>query len=108
MKKAYVAKNPADAHLMKALLEGEGIEAKVTGEFIYSCRGEIPISPDTLPSVWVVEDSKYEKAEEIIRLFKLNENGSKGNEEEWKCSGCGEMNEGIFTECWQCGVVRIL
>ena len=91
---------------MKALLEGEGIQSEVIGEFLYGCRGEVPISPDTLPSVWVVEDSDYEKAEEIIRQYKLTENGGMSNGEEWKCSRCREMNEGIFTECWQCGAIR--
>ena len=106
MKKVYVAKNPADAHLLKALLGGEGIQAEVIGEFLYSCRGEVPISPDSLPSVWVVDDSECEKAEEIIKLYRLAENGAKDNGVEWKCTGCGETNEGLFTECWQCGKSR--
>lgn len=106
MKKVYVAKNPADAHLLKALLEGEDIRADVIGEFLYRCRGEVPISRDTLPSVWVVEDADSEKAEEIIRQYRLAENGPRENDEEWKCAGCGETNEGLFTECWQCGKSR--
>ncbi len=108
MKKVYVAKNPADAHLLRALLEGEGIEANVMGEFLYTCRGEVPISPDSLPSVWVVHDADSEKAEEIIRQYKLTEDGTKESGEEWKCAGCGETNEGVFTECWQCGKSRSL
>jgi len=106
MKKVYVAKNPADAHLLKALLEGEGIPSDVIGEFLYSCRGEVPIAPDSLPTVWVVDDSDHEKAVEIIRQYRLAENGAKDNGAEWKCSGCGETNEGLFTECWQCGRSR--
>ena len=108
MKKVYIAKNPADAHLLKALLEGEGIAADVIGEFLYSCRGEVPISRDTLPSVWVMDDADSEKAEEIIRQYRLAENGARENDEEWKCAGCGETNEGLFTECWQCGKSRAL
>ncbi len=108
MKKVYVAKNPADAHLLRALLEGEGLEANVMGEFLYSCRGEVPISPDSLPSVWVKHDADSEKAEEIIRQYKLNENGVKEGGEEWTCSRCDETNEGVFTECWQCGRSRPL
>ena len=108
MKKVYIAKNPADAHLLKALLEGEGIQADVIGEFLYSCRGEVPISRDTLPSVWVIDDSDSEKAEELIRQYRLTENGAREHGEEWKCAGCGEANEGLFTECWQCGKSRPL
>ncbi len=108
MKKVYVAKNPADAQLLKALLEGEGIPANVIGEFLFNCRGELPFSSDTLPSVWVVEDSDCEKAEEIIKQYKLTEANSMDSGEEWKCGGCGETNEGVFTECWQCGKSRPL
>lgn len=106
MKKVYTAKNPADAHLLKALLEGEGIQADVIGEFLYNCRGEVPITRDTLPSVWVVDDSDCEKAEEIIRQYGLTENGARHDGEDWKCPGCGETNEGPFTDCWQCGRSR--
>ena len=108
MKKVYVAKNPVDAELLKALLDGEDIQAEMIGEFLYSCRGEVPISPDSLPSVWVVDDSDYEQADEIIRQYRLAENGARSNGEEWKCAGCGEMNEGVFSECWQCGASRPL
>lgn len=108
MKKIYLAENPADAHLLKALLEGEGIRADVVGEFLYSCRGEVPIAPDSMPSVWVIDDSDFEKAEEIIRGYRLTENGARNNGEEWKCAGCGETNEGLFTECWKCGKSRPL
>lgn len=108
MKKVYAARNPADAHLLRALLEGEGIPADVIGEFLYSCRGEVPISPDSLPSVWVVDDSDCEKAQEIIRQYRLAEDAPGDDGEEWKCSGCGETNEGLFTECWQCGKSRPL
>src|SRR5512145_3212586 len=108
MKKVYVARNPADAHLLKALLEGEGIPARVIGEFLFGCRGEVPISPDSLPSVWVEDDSDCGKAEEIIRQYRLNESGSGDSGEEWTCAGCGETNERLFTECWQCGRSRAL
>ncbi len=108
MKKVYVARNPADAHLLRALLEGEGIRADVIGEFLYSCLGELPISPDCRPSVWVVDDSDCEKAEEIIGRYKLAEDAPRDDREEWKCSGCGETNEDLFMECWQCGRSRPL
>jgi hypothetical protein len=39
--------NPTDAHLLKGLLESEGIEAVVQGEFLWIARGEVPITTDT-------------------------------------------------------------
>ena len=70
MKKVYVAKNPADAHLLKGLLEGENIETEVRGEFLNGVRGEVPITPDTCPSVWVMDDADYDRAMELVSTFR--------------------------------------
>ena len=105
MKKIYIAKNPADAHLLKGLLEGENIEAEVRGEFLYGVRGEVPITPDTCPSVWVMDDADYDRAMELVSTFHEGEPTSPVEGEAWRCR-CGEENEGQFTECWRCGKAR--
>jgi len=104
LKKVYIAKNPADAHLLKGLLEGENIEAEVRGEFLYGVRGEVPITLDTCPSVWVTDDVDYDQAMEIVSTF-LEEPPNPIAGKAWKCS-CGEENESQFTECWSCGKAR--
>ena len=73
MKKVFIAKNPADAHLLKGLLEGENIEAEVRGEFLYGVRGEVPITQDTCPSVWVMDDADYNRAMELVLSFREGE-----------------------------------
>ena len=105
MKKVYTARNPADAHLLKGLLEGENIEAEVRGEFLYGVRGEVPITPDTCPSVWVMDDSDYDRAMELVSTFRVGESPIPIEGEAWRCS-CGEENESQFTECWSCGKGR--
>ncbi len=105
MKKVYIAKNPADAHLLKGLLEGENIPAEVRGEFLYGVRGEVPITPDTCPSVWVTDDADYDRAMELVSSFREGEPTNPIEGEVWRCS-CGEENEGQFTECWSCGKAR--
>jgi len=105
LKKVYIANNPADAHLLKGLLEGENIEAEVRGEFLYGVRGEVPITPDTCPSVWVMDDSDYDKAMELVSIFREGESTKPVGGEPWHCS-CGEENESQFTECWSCGKAR--
>ena len=108
MKQVYVARNPADAHLLKGILEGENIQAVVRGEFLWGARGEVPITPETCPSVWVIDDADYERAVELIEGFRSEETMGDLGKKEWKCNQCGESNEGQFTECWQCGTPRSL
>lgn len=105
MKKVYIAKNPADAHLLKGFLEGENIEAEVRGEFLYGVRGEVPITPDTCPSVWVMDDAEYDRAMELVSIFREGESPNPVEGDTWRC-GCGEENEARFTECWNCGKAR--
>ena len=105
MKKVYIAKNPADAHLLKGLLEGANIEAEVRGEFLYGVRGEVPITEDTCPSVWITDDSDYDRAMELVSTFREGAPPLPGEAGTWSCS-CGEENENQFTECWSCGKTR--
>lgn len=106
MKKIYIAKNPVDAHLLKGVLESEGVRTVVQGEFLWSARGEVPITSETSPSVWVVNDADYEKAMEAVKELQTSEGISGSQNEEWKCDNCDEINEGPFTECWHCGTSR--
>lgn len=109
MIKVYTADNPVDAHLLKGLLEGEGIEAEVRGEFLWGCRGEIPLLPETSPSVWVIDDADRERAGEIIAVFIRHvEMDRKAGRDDggWACPACGAPNEGRFTDCWKCGTGR--
>lgn len=107
MKKLYSAMNPTEAHLLRGVLESEGIEAIVRGEFLWTARGEVPLTTDTAPSVWVVNDEDYEQAMEIVVEFKAPENAAGSENKDWKCDKCNETNEGQFTECWNCGASRI-
>jgi hypothetical protein len=62
---------------------------------------EVPVDPDTLPSVWVPES----QAERAIRLVALTQGGA-SEEGDWTCPQCGEDIEGQFTDCWQCGTAH--
>jgi len=108
MKKIYVATNPIDAHLLKGILEGENITAMVQGEFLWGVRGEVPITPETCPSVWIVNDSDYERAVELLSTLNKEMDAPPQKGEDWRCNKCEEVNESQFTECWQCGTDRPL
>ncbi len=106
MKKVYDAKNPADAHLLKGLLEGENIQVGVRGEYLWGTRGETPVTPETSPSLWVSEDD-FDRAMKLVSAFRPEEGVTEPPQrEEWRCAACGETNEHQFTECWQCGKTR--
>ncbi|MEX0790464.1 MAG: DUF2007 domain-containing protein [Actinomycetota bacterium] len=101
MIRAYVANSLAQAHLIKGFLDSEGIFAVVRGEHLVGIAGEIPITMETLPSIWVEEDDR-EVARELIEKALRNDLAF----EDWPCPECGETVEGQFTECWQCGSAR--
>lgn len=106
MKKVYIARDLTEAHLVKGLLEAEDIPAIVQGEYLFAIRGEIPITTDTSPSVWVIDDAHVERARLLVRLFDRPENRQLRGQL-WQCPQCGETLEGQFTECWQCGASRL-
>jgi hypothetical protein len=69
MRQVYLARDPLDAHLVERLLAGEGIRAVVRGDYLFGARGGIPITTDTGPSVWVVDDGDYESARTVVEEY---------------------------------------
>ena len=65
----YRAANPVQAHLLRGILENEGIEAAVFGESLFSVRGEAPITTETLPIVAVAHEKDAARAREIAEAF---------------------------------------
>ena len=61
MKQVFVAQHPTEAHLVQGILEANGIAAEVHGESLFGARGEAPPTPDTLPTVWVLDDGQAVK-----------------------------------------------
>lgn len=90
---------------MKGLLEGENIEVEVRGESLYGVRREVPITPDTFPSMWVMDDAGYDRAMELVSRFRQEKPPNLVKSDVWRCS-YGEENESQFTECWSCGKAR--
>ena len=106
MLKIYSAKDPTDAHFLKGILESYGISCEVRGEALFSIRGELPMTLETAPSVWIFDDSKFDEATTIILEFENSDSRNSPDEETWICESCGENSEGQFTECWNCGKSR--
>ncbi len=98
MKRVYTADNVAMAWHVRNLLEQYDIAAIVRNDKLYSVAGEMPVH-ECLPEVWVEEELKVRRAEQIIRKLArpVSEQG-----EEWNCGNCGEANAASFDLCWNC------
>ena len=70
MTKIYSAQNAIDAHIVKGMLEQQGIQARVNGEFLQGGIGELPLID--LGTVSVAEED-YEKALEVVREYENEE-----------------------------------
>ena len=99
MKLLIQAPNVALATLLTDLLQQAGVDAMVQRAFTSSIAGEIP--PDqALPEVWVLDDSQLEHAR--LTLDQLRHLPWR----HWACHGCGELVDGPFEQCWNCGALR--
>src|SRR5262245_32273968 len=66
MKRVYVATTPVDAQFVKAFLESAGITASVRGEHLFALRGSVPMTDETLPSVWIEDEEDLEQAQRLL------------------------------------------
>ncbi len=107
MLQVYVAQHPAEAHLVKGILESYGIGCQIRGEHLWSSRGMVPITTETAPSVWVKDDADFDAAKKRIGEYEARIQSADTDSENWRCQWCGEESEGQFTECWNCGRSRL-
>ena len=84
---------------MKHVLEMNGIESQVHGEYRAGAVGEIPVT-DAWPELWVLNPAERERAGALVA--EALEQGE-SQLPEWKCPECQETVEGQFAECWNCG-----
>jgi hypothetical protein len=105
MERIYGARDPVEAEFVKGLLESEEIEAVIQGLPLQMALGDIPISPESLPSVWVNEPD-VARARQIVDEMQRGGPAASVAGETWTCPRCGEVMEGQFTTCWKCGTER--
>ena len=107
MTKVFVAQHPTEAHLVAGLLASQGIGAEVRNEALFGVRGEVPVTPSTLPTVWVVNDQDADPALAILRDYPPSQTDATV-EPPWTCGACGEQVEAQFEACWNCNTPRQL
>jgi hypothetical protein len=106
VKKVFIARHPTEAYLVKSLLKLEGVESEIRGEALFGALGELAITADALPSVWIVEDHQLARAEEIVSRYVRGLGSPDIIGLVWRCRKCGETLEPQFTTCWKCGTDR--
>jgi hypothetical protein len=114
MKHVYTGRDEMDANFVKGLLEQEGIEAVVQGQTLEATWGTLPLSAESLPSVWVTNDADEVRAAPIVERYRqvdlANANEPRDvdrpTQPAWTCPRCGEKLEEQFVQCWKCGTNR--
>ena len=99
MRRLASAPNLALATLWADMLCAAGIETSVQRAFASSIAGELP--PDqALPELWVADEAQWAQGRQV--LHELQHPPA----QRWACAGCGEVVEGPFEQCWNCGASR--
>ena len=102
MRIIYTNENRLIVGNTKNILESHGIEVILKNEYSQGAVGEISAF-DAWPELWVINDSDYENAIEVIEVIEVIENYlSKESDPEWVCTSCGENNDASFGSCWKC------
>ena len=96
MKRLLCAPNLALATLWADLLSGAGVPTTVQRQYASSIAGEVP--PDqTLPELWIADDDQLDHARTLLHQLRHPTHRC------WACPGCGEVIDGPFEQCWNCG-----
>ncbi len=107
--KLYIADGPADAHLLRGLLESEGLTAFVRDDGTVPLQAVGFFKMDTRPSVWVMADdeAQHRRAQAIADGYRYGKRRpAEPAGETWRCRSCGETVEAQFTACWSCSTPR--
>ncbi|WP_413284684.1 DUF2007 domain-containing protein [Vibrio sp. MA40-2] len=96
--KIFSASNPTEAHIICGLMKQQNIHTEVRDEGLFSLKGELPLTNDTDPYVWLFELDKLDQARTLINEYENQQHDLA----DWLCEVCGEQNEGQFGLCWRC------
>ena len=98
MKKVTSADSLITINHYKNILISEGIPAFLRNEHLGSIIGEMPFQ-EVWPELWVENDLDYDRAKQLIDASTIIDESPTTH---WRCSNCGEENEGQFAACWAC------
>lgn len=96
MKLLYTHENRLIVSNAKNIVEAAGITIMLKNEFAAGGVGELSAF-DTWLELWVVDNSDFEPARDLIKASFSAENTAP-----WVCSSCKEDNDAAFEVCWNC------
>jgi hypothetical protein len=99
MERLYRASDLAEAHLLRDLLEEDGLHATIVNENLASLAGELPFGL-IVPEVWIPDSRDVFMARAVLKEY-LERKG-KPDPGERRCSACAELSPGNFDLCWSC------
>lgn len=99
MKKVYSSENVPLVGYLKSILDSHNIDCFVKNEHLSAGAGELP-PIECWPELWVTDATNYVRAKHIVDTT-IAEPLTQSSD--WSCQNCGELIEGQFGVCWQCG-----
>ena len=99
MELLYKTSDLAEAHLLRDLLEEDGLGVFIVNEVLSSLLGELPFGLVS-PEVWVTERRDLFLARAVLREYL--ERKSTQVLGEHRCESCGEESPENFEVCWSC------
>ncbi len=98
MKLIYVTADPVTCGWLESILQSAGVECLVRNRYLGGAIGELPLN-EAWPEIWVVDADDENRARRLIDAALEPQ----PRRSEWRCGQCGEVSEGQFRQCWQCG-----
>lgn len=98
---AFSHPDPAIATLVANAMDEAGIDSVLRNQGYGAAMGEIP-PVAAWAEVWIADADRLDEATRIARSSMTDETPTAP----WTCAACGEVSEGQFRACWQCGEPR--
>ena len=104
----YVAQNEPEAAMLQAMLENNGINARIVGGGLPGLVGEMPAGLPSAPRLWVCEPDA-DAAKKLLQEYEAKRRSRQSSNEVtcWTCPSCGSEVEFEFDSCWNCQHSRL-
>ena len=66
----FTASNTVEAHICRAALEAQGMQALVQGEALAAIVGGVPAGAAAAPTVWILDDARTADAAAVVARFR--------------------------------------